>query len=110
MASAISTLIGYTILLILNYFASQPYIKWRFSFRTLRNVSASSTGMGMVAWGIYKTSARGNKYSTIFLILSIGAAFLTYFIGLWFLGEIKEDEKSTILKIWYRVLGKKMAR
>ncbi len=37
-AAAISTLIGYTVLLVLQTLASRPHLTWRFPFSTLRNV------------------------------------------------------------------------
>jgi O-antigen/teichoic acid export membrane protein len=90
-ASAISTLIGYTVLLILQATASRPYLKWRFPFKTLRNTFVASGVMGLVAWAIYKISRDVNKASPIYLILSISFA-------------VKDDEKVAALQFWHKVI------
>jgi O-antigen/teichoic acid export membrane protein len=105
-ASAASTLVGYTVLLVLQATASRPYLTWRFPFRTLRNVIAASFVMGLVAWGVYGLSGAGNRGSPAYLFLSIVAAVPTYGICLWWLGEVKKDEKNTIMQLWVRVMGK----
>jgi len=104
-AAAISTLIGYTVLLVLQTIASRPHLTWRFPFSTLRNVIAASVVMGLAAWGIYGISGDGSKGSPVYLFLSIGIAVVTYFFCLWFLGEVKEKEKQAVLQLWYRVTG-----
>jgi len=106
-AAAISTLISYTVLLILQSIASRPHLTWRFPFSTLRNVIAASSVMGLVAWGIYGIPGGGSKGSPIYLFLSIGIAMVTYFFCLWFLGELKGKEKNTVLQGWYRLFKKK---
>ena len=60
-AAAISTLIGYTVLFVLQTLASRPHLTWRFPFSTLRNVIAASVVMGLAAWGIYGISGDGSK-------------------------------------------------
>jgi O-antigen/teichoic acid export membrane protein len=104
-AAAISTLIGYTLLLALQTLASQPYLTWRFPFLTLRNVMVASVVMGLVAWWIYGLSGAGSKDSPAFLFLSIIVAVPVYLICLWWLGEVKEDEKNMVMHIWYRLKG-----
>jgi len=104
-ASAISTLIGYTVLLVLQTLASRPYLTWRFPFRTLRNVMAASVVMGLVAWGIYGMSHAWSKVSLAYLFLSIIVAVPTYVVCLWWLGEVKPEEKHAVLQLWHRVTG-----
>jgi O-antigen/teichoic acid export membrane protein len=106
-ASAISTLIGYTVLLVLQTLASRPHLTWQFPFSTLRNVIAASVVMGLGAWGIYAMSGDGSTGSPAYLFLSIIVAVPTYFVFLWWLGEVKEEEKNTVMQLWFRVTGKK---
>ena len=106
-ASAISTLVGYTVLLVLHILASRPHLTWQFPFSTLRNVMAASVVMGVVAWGIYRLSGAGNKGSPVYLFLSIVVAVLTYIVGLWCLGEVNKEEKLAVVHLFYRVTGKK---
>jgi O-antigen/teichoic acid export membrane protein len=105
-ASAICTLIGYTALLLLQTVASRPHLAWRFPFSTLRNAMAASVVMGLAAWGIYGMSGAGNTVSPAYLFLSIAVAVLTYGVCLWWLGEVDEAEKKTVLKLWDRVTAK----
>jgi O-antigen/teichoic acid export membrane protein len=97
-ASAISTLIGYTLLLVLNAVASRPYLDWRFPLSTLRKVVAASFIMGVTAWGTYRLSGNEDTGSMIYLLLSVAVAIPVYFICLWVLGEATSDEKRTILQ------------
>lgn len=107
-AAAISTLLGYTVLLIMNTLASRPYLTWRFPFSTLRNVVVASVVMGLATWGIYGMSDTGNNGSPAYLILSIVVAVPIYFICLWWLGEVKEYEKNTVIQLCYRVTGREV--
>jgi O-antigen/teichoic acid export membrane protein len=102
-ASAVSTLIGYTVLFVLQTLTSRPYLTWRFPFRTLRNVIVASVIMGLATWGIYGMSADGSKGSPAYLLLSIVVGMLTYVICLWLTGEVQAEEKHAIQKLWYRV-------
>jgi O-antigen/teichoic acid export membrane protein len=107
-AAAISTLIGYTVLLVLQTLASRPHLTWRFPFSTLRNVMAASVVMGLAAWGIYGLSGDGSKGSPAYLFLSIVVAALIYVVCLWWLGEVKEEEKKSVLQLWNRVIGREV--
>lgn len=106
LASAISTLIGYTVLFVLQTLASRPHLTWRFPLSTLRNVIAASFLMGLVAWGIYGISGVVSKGSPVYLFLSILVSALVYFVCLWWLGEIKQEEKHTIMQLLLRLIGK----
>jgi O-antigen/teichoic acid export membrane protein len=106
LASAISTLIGYTVLLVLNALASKPHLTWRFPFNTLRNVIVASVVMGLAAWVIYGMSGAGSKGSPAYLFLSIAVAVPTYVVCLWCLGEVKKEEKHKVMQLWSKVTGK----
>jgi O-antigen/teichoic acid export membrane protein len=105
-AAAISTLIGYTVLFVLMALASRPYLTWRFPFSTLRNVIVASVLMGLAAWGIYGMSGSSGGVSPVYLLLSIVVAVPIYVVCLWWLGEVKEEEKKTMMQLWYRVKGR----
>lgn len=106
-AAAISTLIGYTVLLVLQTLASRPYLTWRFPFSTLRNVIAASLVMGLAAWRVYGISGGGSKVSPAYLFLSIIVAVLTYIVCLWWIGEVQAEEKNAIQQMWFRVTRRK---
>jgi O-antigen/teichoic acid export membrane protein len=105
-AAAICTLIGYAVLLLLQTMSSRPHLAWRFPLTTLRNVTAASILMGLVAWGTYGISGAQSQASPSYLALSIAVAVPTYCIGLWWLGEVDETEKKSMGMIWARVTGK----
>ncbi len=105
-AAAVTTLIGYTLLLILNTLDSKHYITWRFPVSSLLNVLFGSIVMGMVALGIYNIPGKVGGVSLTYLFLSVVMAVTTYVICLWVLGEVTQDEKKNILQIWYRVTAK----
>jgi O-antigen/teichoic acid export membrane protein len=105
-ASAISTLVGYTVLLFLQALASRPHLTWRFPFSTLRNVIAASVVMGVAAWGIYRLSSEWSKGSPAYLLLSIVVAVPTYVACLWWLGEVRKEEKNSVMQVWHRVRHK----
>jgi O-antigen/teichoic acid export membrane protein len=107
-ASAISTLVGYSVLLTLHILASRPHLTWRFPFNTLSKVMVASAVMALVAWGIYNLSGAGNKSSPLFLFLSIVVAVPIYLAGLWFLGEVKKEEKFAVMNLFYKLKGKKV--
>jgi hypothetical protein len=67
---------------------------------------AASAVMGLVAWGIYRLSGAGNKGSPVYLFLSIVVAVPTYFVCLWFLGEVKREEKHKVMQLWFKATGK----
>jgi O-antigen/teichoic acid export membrane protein len=99
-ASAISTLIGYTTFCILNTLASQPHLAWRFPMTSFRNVLVSSILMGLISYGVYEISRAGDKVSIPYLFLSILVAVSTYLSFLWWLNEIKVGEKQAFWRLW----------
>lgn len=105
-AAAATTLIGYSMLLVLHTLASRAQLPWRFPFSTLRNVVIASLGMGGAAYFVYGLAGSQPNGSPLFLALSILAAVPAYFILLWLLGEIKEKEKSFASQLWQKYAGK----
>lgn len=106
-ASAISTLVGYSVLLLLNVQALRRHFKWKFPYRTLINVGIASIAMGFFAWWIYTlTESSGVGPSFIHLLLSIFAAVLFYFGCVWVIGEIKPEEKASIWRILLNIIKK----
>lgn len=108
LASAISTLVGYCVLLVLQTLASRPYLTWRFPFKTLRNTITASAIMGLAIWGIYAVSGNLNNNSPVYLLLSILVAIPVYGICLWCLGEVKEEEKNSLLLYWNSFKGRQI--
>ncbi len=105
-AAAISTLIGYSTLFVLQTIASRPYLTWRFPFRTLRNVTIASAVMGLAIWGFYAAAGTGSIDSPINLFLSIILVLPVYFGFLWWLGEVHEEEKKAVIQEWNKLIGR----
>ena len=102
-AAAISTLIGYSVLLILQAQSSRRYISWRFPFGTLRNVLIASLLMGLVAYWIYGLAGGSKDVSILYLLLSIFASMSVYVLLLWVFGEVRKSEKEMISQLWSKV-------
>lgn len=105
-AAAISTLIGYTALLLVLAFVARAHLAWPFPFTTLRNVIAASAVMGLAAWGVYGLAGAGSKGSPPYVLLSIAVAVPIYALCLWWLGEVDEAEKKTVVMLWDRATGR----
>jgi len=99
--SAISTLIGYTVLVVLNTLSSRPHLRWRFPFNTLRNTVIASLLMGLFSQVIYTFFEMNGLILALFL--SILVSIPVYFIALWFLGEISKEEKKSFLGFWTKI-------
>jgi len=104
-ASALSTVIGYSVLLVLQTLGSRPHLTWKFPFRTLRNTIGASGLMGLVAWGVYGLSGNGSNGSPVFLLLSILVAVPVYFIVLWLFGEANPEEKQKVFQLLKKTRG-----
>jgi O-antigen/teichoic acid export membrane protein len=99
-AAAISALIGYGVLLALQAYASRPHLTWRFPFGTLRNAVIASAAMGLGAWAWHGIASAASMATAVSLFSSVTVAVLIYFVALWWLGEIKADEKQGLFRLW----------
>lgn len=102
-AAAVTTLAGYSILLMLNSLASRQQLTWMFPFKSLRNILIATLLMGGVAWGVYSIPGVEDGISIPYLFLSIALASGVYAACLWLLGEVMEDEKNKIFQLWHRL-------
>lgn len=92
--AAITTLIGYILLLFLQAYTSRSYLTWRIPGATMLKVSGAALLMGLVVFGI--DVMQGQAASSIINVLikiAVGAAI--YGAVLWFLNEINDEEKNT---------------
>lgn len=103
--AAITTLIGYSVLLFLHTLASRPHLTWNFPFKTLLNSLTASGVMGIVVFWVYHFSAEDGSNSTLFLSASILIAVPVYFAALWLFGEIRQKEKDFIMQLAKRSSG-----
>jgi O-antigen/teichoic acid export membrane protein len=105
-ASAVSTLVGYIALLVLEAKSSGRYLTWRFPFATLRNAMVASAIMGVTAWALYRVSGAGGQWAPAYLLLSVAVAVPTYALCLVLLGEVDESERRTAAALWGRVIAR----
>jgi O-antigen/teichoic acid export membrane protein len=106
-AAGITTLIGYSILLILQIYSSRPYLTWRFPFKTLRNVTIATIFMGTAVVGVY--TFPGSMSSNVhigYLFLSILAGIVVYFSLIILLGEAKREEMEAVKNFMNRFARK----
>jgi O-antigen/teichoic acid export membrane protein len=104
LAAGITTLIGYTVLFMLQAYASRLYLTWQFPFRTLRNVVIATSCMGFAVLGIYGMPGTRDSVLPGNLALSIIAAVLIYSACLWLLGEVDKEEKNAVRRLLSRVV------
>jgi O-antigen/teichoic acid export membrane protein len=94
MAAAVTTLIGYGILLALMVITSRRYFLWDFPFRSLARAVTASAIMGAA---VYPIGNGLSSYQLINLVAAIPLGVAVYFALLLLLGEVKLNEK-TVLK------------
>jgi O-antigen/teichoic acid export membrane protein len=105
-APAITTLIGFSVLLALQAIGSKPFITWRIPTGTLRNSMVASTVMGFVAWSMYTSFNPTKTVSPILLLLSTVTAAITYFTILYLLNEFQDSEREQLRQIACRLFRK----
>ncbi len=106
-AAGITTLVGYSVLFILQAYGSRLYVTWLFPFRTLRNVAIATIVIGLVVSGVYSLSHSGSSGVHVgYLLLSIAVAVPVYFACLLLLGEASEEERAVAGRLWYRIAAK----
>jgi O-antigen/teichoic acid export membrane protein len=108
--AGLTTLVGYTILLALQAYASRPYLTWKFPFRSLRNVVISTVCMGATILGIYSLSGNWKTLRVGYLFFSIIAAIIVYFISLLLLKEANKEEWSVVNNLWCKLQQKDTPR
>lgn len=99
MAAAITTLIGYAVLLILMVIISQMVFKWKFPFISLVKISIAS---GIMAVLVYYLNGFLRLPEVLNLIFCLFIGIFTYFTLLMVLHEIKTEELSAIKCIMNR--------
>jgi len=102
-AAGFTTLVGYTILVVLQAYSSRLYMTWRCPYRTLRNVVMANVLMGLAAFGVYAMSGNWGSVHLGYLLLSIVVGVLVYFSCLLLLGEANEEERAVAKHFWSRV-------
>ena len=101
MAAAITTLIGYAVLLAIMVVTSRKYFVWHFPFRSLGRAVLASAIMGAIVYPV------GNGLTSsplLNLIVAVPLGALLYFSLLFLLGEIQPNEKKALKQLIARHL------
>lgn len=96
-AAGVTTLAGYILLFSLQAHASQKYLTWRISIRSLINVLIASGGMGVVIFYLYNFLQHQGMKNFLDLLICLSVGILLYFGTLLVLGEANTNEKKQIL-------------
>jgi O-antigen/teichoic acid export membrane protein len=88
-AAAITTLVGYAVLLILMIIVSRRVFIWEFPFKSLAKITCASAVMGMV---IYLAGHSFISSLLLNLIVCICVGTLVYLLMLFLLREMQEEE------------------
>jgi O-antigen/teichoic acid export membrane protein len=89
MAAAVTTLVGYAILLILMIIVSRKVFIWEFPFKSLEKITCASVVMGAV---IYLMGNILTSSTLLSLIVGICVGTVVYLLLLFLLREIQEEE------------------
>ena len=101
--AGVTTLVGYIVLFALQAYSSQAYLTWQLPWRTLRNTIIATLCMGIVTVATYSVSGSIMELRLSYLLLSVGAAMLVYFVSLWLLGEANEEERAVANQLRQRL-------
>lgn len=101
MAAAITTLIGYIVLLAMMVISSRKYFIWDFPFRSLGRAILASAIMAAV---VYPVGNSLTSFTLLNLIVAVPLGALLYFSLLFLLGEIQPNEKRALKELFARHL------
>lgn len=93
MAAAVTTLIGYTVLLVIMVIASRKYFVWEFPLKSLGRAVLAST---IMAAAVYPVGNGLTSSHLLNLLAAIPLGALLYFSLLYLLGEIQLNEKRAL--------------
>jgi hypothetical protein len=102
-AAGVTTLAGYILLFSLQAHASQKFLTWRISFRSLINILIASGGMGAAIFYLYNFLQRQGMKNIFDLTICLAVGVLLYFGVLFILGEANRDEKKQILDVFLQL-------
>jgi O-antigen/teichoic acid export membrane protein len=92
-AAAVTTLIGYIAIAVIDTYFSRKYFSWKFPFNSLLKTGFASIVMGII---VYFLNSFLQFPNIIKLLISIIAGIVTYFIMLIVVREITKEEVLTM--------------
>ena len=106
-AAAVTTLIGYIVMLLAMIYFSRKFFTWKFPFKTLTKCTLASVTMGT---GIYFLINALNFSTIINLIIVILFGVILYFSLIYLFKEIQPKEKKIIINFIKRKIVSKNVR
>lgn len=100
--AAVTTLIGYSLLLILQAHASRKYLTWRLPVGTLFRVGGAALLMGAVVYAANALDAWNSELIPTLCKITLGAS--VYTATLWTFGEITAEEKGTAKRLLLKLI------
>lgn len=100
--AAVTTLMGYVLLLALQAHASRTYLTWKIPMETVSRVfmAVALMGAGLYLMNLLDASLEITVWR---VILKVAFGVLIYFSALWFFGEITNEEKHTATRVIARI-------
>ncbi len=95
-AAAITTLVSYATLLVLEIVISRRFFVWKFPFRTLGKATCASGVMGIM---VYLIGSSLTLSPCINLITGVCVGVVIYFLIIVLLGELRQDEIQAMLSL-----------
>lgn len=102
-AAGYTTLAGYTVLLVMQAYASRDTLSWRLPLRTLFHSALSAALMSLAVYIVYDRTRGIHEAHIPALFASIGIGVLVYFATLFLTGEWKAEERAVIRSVWRRL-------
>jgi len=103
MAAAVTTLIGYTVLLVILVISSRKYFIWEFPFKSLGRATFAAAIMGAA---IYPVGNGLTSSILINLILGICVGIIVYTLILFLMKEPNKKEIQLLLELRDRLFGR----
>ena len=93
-AAGFTTLVGFSVLLVLQAYVARSYLKWQFPLKTLRNVAIATASMAIVILRVEDRLEGARSWNISFLVLVVLAGVASYSFTLLVL------ERAEVIRFW----------
>ncbi|GMV32616.1 MAG: hypothetical protein DYG85_03145 [Chloroflexi bacterium CFX1] len=102
--AAVTTLVGYSLLLILQAHASRKYLTWKLPLGTVLRVGGAALLMGVVLYGANMLDVGNTDLIPTLGKIALGAS--VYAVALLAFGEITAEEKGAAQRLVFKLIGR----
>ncbi len=102
--AAVTTLVGYSLLLILQAHASRKYLTWKLPLGTVLRVGGAALLMGVVLYGANMLDVGNTDLIPTLGKIALGVS--VYAVALLAFGEITAEEKGAAQRLVFKLIGR----